>query len=128
VEVRPPIADFARQLGRFDIAILPSRHEGLALVAIEGLLAGIQLVVTDAPGLREALPPHHPWQARVDDPAHFAAALQAACASRERWPVLAETGRVFARERFNPATMAAGYRSLYERALRPQFQLANSPL
>ena len=117
VEVRPPVANFSEELGNFDIALVPSRHEGLALVAIEALLSGIQVVATDASGLREALPASHPWWARAGDPASFAAALQYACANRERWPAIAGRGRAFALERFSPEKMAAEYRSLYEELL-----------
>ncbi|HTO04145.1 MAG TPA: glycosyltransferase family 4 protein [Opitutus sp.] len=114
VEVRPPVANFSEELGKFDIALVPSRHEGLALVAIEAVLAGIQVVATDASGLREALPPAHPWWARAGDPASFAAAIQYACANRQRWPAIAEKERAFALERFSLEKMAAEYRSLYE--------------
>ncbi len=116
VEILPPVSDFSSRLSAFDLALLPSRHEGLSLVAIEALLAGIQVVATDAPGLREAIPPNHPWLARVGDAASFAATLQYACANRDRWPVIADAGKEFARERFSAETMAEKYRSLYERA------------
>ena len=117
VEVRPPVANFSEQLGNFDIALVPSRHEGLALVAVESILAGIQVVATDASGLREALPASHPWWARAGDAASFAAALQYACANRDRWPAIAEKERAFALERFSLHKMAAEYRSLYESVL-----------
>lgn len=116
VEVAPPVPRFAEQLASYDVALLPSRHEGLPLVAIEALLAGIQLVATDAPGLREALPSSHPWLAAAGDAASFAAALEFACANQDRWPAIAESGRDFALERFSVEKMAARYRSLYELA------------
>jgi glycosyltransferase involved in cell wall biosynthesis len=97
--------------------LLPSRHEGLSLVAIEATLAGIQVVATDASGLREALPSSHPWWARTGDPVSFAATLQMACANRARWPAISETNRSFALERFAPDRMAAAYESLYQQAL-----------
>ena len=117
VEIRPPIPQFSAELGSFDLMLVPSRHEGLALVAIEGLLAGIQVVATDAPGLREALPASHPWRARAGDAVSFAAALQFACGNRERWPAISAFGRAFARRCFDPVLMAQGYRNLYARAL-----------
>jgi glycosyltransferase involved in cell wall biosynthesis len=113
VSCKPAIADFATRLTGFDVALLPSRHEGLALVAIEALLAGIQVVATSAAGLQEALPPGHRWLARPDDPADFAENLSAACASRAEWPGLAMAGQRFAMERFNLKKMADGYRALY---------------
>jgi glycosyltransferase involved in cell wall biosynthesis len=116
VKVLPPRPDFARLLGNFDVALMPSRHEGLALVAIEALLARIQVVATAATGLQEALPPGHPWTAEPGDVAGFAAALGAACAQQERWPSLADAGHAFASRQFSVAAMARGYRALYEQA------------
>jgi glycosyltransferase involved in cell wall biosynthesis len=117
VDVQPPQPDFAQKLGRFDVALMPSRHEGLALVAIEALLARIQVVATAATGLREALPPEHPWTAQPEDVAGFAAALSAALAERGRWPLIAESGYAFAANQFKTATMAQGYCALYRQAL-----------
>jgi glycosyltransferase involved in cell wall biosynthesis len=118
IDVRPPIADFSEQLASYDIALLPSRHEGLSLVAIEAMLAGIQIVVTDASGLREALPRNHSWRARAGDAASFAAAVHYTCANHERWPAIAESQRAFALDRFSVEKMASGYRSLYQQALK----------
>lgn len=118
IDVRPPTAEFSEQLASYDIALLPSRHEGLALVAIEAMLAGIQIVATDAAGLREALPRSHPWLATTGDAASFAAALHYACANHERWPAIAENQRACALDRFSVEKMTAGYRSLYQQALR----------
>ncbi|MEO6004736.1 MAG: glycosyltransferase family 4 protein [Opitutus sp.] len=117
IEVLSPIPDFAERLSSFDVALLPSRYEGLPLVAIEALLAGIQVVASDAPGLREALPPEHPWLAPVDDAASFAVTLSNVCANQDRWPQLSQSGRDFAATHFAPAGMAAGYDSLYRRVL-----------
>ena len=117
IELLAPTPDFAERLATFDLALLPSRYEGHPLVAIEALLAGVQVVATDAPGLREALPPQHPWLAPVGDTVSFAAILSAACGHQDRWSQLAENGRAFAATHFTPALMAAGYDSLYRRVL-----------
>jgi glycosyltransferase involved in cell wall biosynthesis len=118
IDVSPPTANFSEQLASHDIALVPSRHEGLSLVAIEAMLASIQIVATDASGLREALPRNHPWRARAGDAASFAAAIQYACANHERWPAIAETQRAFALDRFSVEKMTSGYRSLYQQALK----------
>ena len=120
VEVHVPITDFADQLGKFDLALIPSRYEGLSLFAIEAVLAGMQVVATDATGLREALAPDHPWLAQTGDPQSFAVALQSACAHEERWPAIAEVGRAFALERFDPLKMSSAYHGLYGQALNRQ--------
>ncbi|ACB73580.1 glycosyl transferase group 1 [Opitutus terrae PB90-1] len=117
VEVHPPVADFRARLVEADIAIVPSRFEGLGLVAIEAALAGVPLVVTDAPGLREAVPPEHPWRASPGDPGGFATALSDALAHPERWPAAVRAAQRFAAERFSMAAMRDSYRALYRQSL-----------
>lgn len=116
VELRPPAPHFRDELAGFDLALLPSRFEGLALVGIEACLAGVPIVASDAVGLAETLPPGYPWIARAGDAASFAAALRAAFAASEQWPIVAARARDFAAEKFSVAAMADGYRSLYRAA------------
>jgi glycosyltransferase involved in cell wall biosynthesis len=117
IEVRRPIADFASQLGEYDLVIMPSRYEGLGLVAIEAFFAGTPVIATDAEGLREALPPAYPWQAQAGDATSFASLLQSVLTQPESWTNVAEAGRTFARARFTVNAMADAYRSLYRQAL-----------
>ena len=117
IEVRHPIADFASHLSEYDLVIMPSRYEGLGLVAIEAFLAGTPVMATDAAGLQEALPPDYPWQARAGDANSFATLLQQVLAEPEMWVTVAKAGSTFARTRFAVSTMADEYRSLYQQAL-----------
>lgn len=115
VEVHPPVADFRDRLAHADIAMVPSRFEGLGLVAIEATLAGVPVVVTDAPGLREAVPPDHPWRAKPGDAGSFAAMLSDALATPERWLETVRAAQRFAAERFSVEAMREGYRELYRK-------------
>lgn len=47
--------DAARWLPAFDALVLPSRREGLPLVAVEAAAAGVPVVGYDVPGVRDAL-------------------------------------------------------------------------
>ena len=76
VEVHPPAHSFADQLAAFDLCLMPSRYEGLGLVAVESLLAGVPVVATQVAGLDEVFPPDCPWLAAPGDAAEFAAVLQ----------------------------------------------------
>jgi glycosyltransferase involved in cell wall biosynthesis len=51
------VADASSLLGAFDLLAIPSRYEGLGLVAIEAMLAGVAIVATDIEGLVEAIGP-----------------------------------------------------------------------
>jgi glycosyltransferase involved in cell wall biosynthesis len=119
VELRPPAPDFTQQLSRFDLAIMPSRYEGLGLVAIEATLAGTPVIATDAAGLRDAFPADHPWLARADDAAAFAIKLQQALDQPASWHEVVNRGRAFAQQVFALSTMADAYGSLYQRTLAP---------
>lgn len=116
IEVLSPVADFRARLPHYDVAIVPSRFEGLALVAIEATLAGVPLVITDAPGLREALPAEHPWRAKSGDATSFAAALSAALHESPRWPDAVRDAQRLAHACFSLEAMRSGYRRLYEKA------------
>lgn len=61
-------------LSAFDLLIMPSRFEGLPLVAIEAGLAGVPVLGTDVPGMREAVGPDG-WLIPPDDDAALAAAI-----------------------------------------------------
>jgi glycosyltransferase involved in cell wall biosynthesis len=49
------VADASSLLGAFDLLAIPSRYEGLGLVAIEAMLSGIPLVATEVAGLVEVV-------------------------------------------------------------------------
>lgn len=113
IRVLPAIADLRSRMADFDLVIMPSRFEGLGLVAIEAVLSGRPVVTTDAPGLFEALPPDYPWRARPGDATSFAQGLQRAINERETWPAVTKSAGEFARKRFDVATMLAAYAHLY---------------
>jgi glycosyltransferase involved in cell wall biosynthesis len=117
IDVKPAIPDLVQHLANFDLLLMPSRFEGLSMLAVEAMLSGLPLVATDAPGLREQLPRDHPWKARPADAADFARVLTMAIASRTEWLEVAARSQRFARENFNRGRMLRGYRELYRRAL-----------
>ena len=113
VRVRPPIADLGSKMAAFDLVVVPSRLEGLPLVAIEAMLSGVPVVGTDAPGLREVLPPNHRWRAKAGDAASFTEALQRALDEPETWAAAAAEAQAFARDRFDYQKMLDAYATLY---------------
>lgn len=117
VQVGEPVAGLAFRMPEFDVVLMPSRFEGLSLMALEAMLLGVPLIATDAPGLREQLPPDHPWRARAGDASDFARVLQKAIDARGTWPAAAAQAQAFARANFDPPQMFAAYRRLYDGAL-----------
>lgn len=116
IVLRPPVPRLTELLPEFDVLLMPSRFEGLALTAIEATLSGIPVVATDAPGLRETLPAEHPWLAAPGDAGSIAAALQAALRRPEAWEEAVKAAQQFVLSRFTPAAMLAGYREIYRAA------------
>lgn len=117
IHVRAAVTDLPARMSEFDLVIVPSRAEGLSLVAIEAMLMGVPVVGTDAPGLREALPPDHRWRAPAGEARGFAAQLQRAMHEPEQWRAVAAHAQAFARHRFDYATMLNAYAALYRQAI-----------
>jgi glycosyltransferase involved in cell wall biosynthesis len=113
VRVLPPVPQLARRLAGFDAVLMPSRYEGVGLIALEAMLQGVTLVATDAPGLREQLPPGHPWQARSGDAADFARVLQEVLDRPAALAPAVQTAREHVRARFSADAMLAAYAAQY---------------
>ena len=112
--VSPPMADLRARLGSFDAILMPSRFEGLSLLAVEALCAGIPLLATNAPGLDEVLPDWYPGRCPPDDPTAFAEVMRAFLADPAMWREEARRARPVALQRFSLEAMVAAYDRLYE--------------
>ena len=96
----------ASLLSAFDLVVCPSRFEGLPLVPMEAMHAGIPIVASDIPSMREVI-----GDAGVLVPPENPAALGAAIAGLAEDPAsratLASAGRERAQELFTAERMAA---------------------
>ena len=105
----------ARQLiGAADAVVLPSRAEGLPLVALEALAAGTPLVATAVRGVRELVSDGTALLVPPDDPSALAAELRRALTDSELAERLGRAGRELA-ARHSEQAMVAAYLDLYER-------------
>ena len=113
-----PIGRLSSRLPEFDVVLMPSRFEGLGILAIETLLAQVPLVATRAPGLIEALPVDYPYGAAVDDVdalgTILAGIIDAPAAARRRVAGFASA----LASRFAPETMMARYAEIYQEECR----------
>jgi len=96
---------------------MPSRYEGLALIAIEAALLGLPVIATDGPGLREGFPAQYPWLAKAGDAVSFANLLQAALEDPATWQGAVLKAREFAEEHFDQRVMCDAYARLYADAM-----------
>lgn len=116
--ILPPTPDLVPLLDEHDIAVVPSRCEGLGLVAIEAVRRGLTVVTTSAAGLREVVPPDHPYLAHPDHPTSLAEALSRAIATRGSWAAATTAAQEFGRLRFDAERMAAAYLRTYQTLAR----------
>jgi glycosyltransferase involved in cell wall biosynthesis len=117
IQVHPPIPNLSSQMPKFDLMIMPSRYEGLALIAIEAALLGLPVIATDGPGIREGFPADYPWLARAGEAASFAELLQTALNDPSTWSEKVRQAREFANEHFNQHAMCDAYANLYQQAI-----------
>lgn len=113
----PSRPDIASLMAAFDVLVLPSKREGLPLVAVEAFAAGVPVLGYDVPGVRDAVqagggllvPP-------AAGPAGLAAALarlEADVALRRELGRLAKAGATG----FSPARLAEQLLGAYREAL-----------
>lgn len=113
VHVGPPMPNLREQLASFDAIVMPSRFEGLPLLAIETICAGVALLAADAPGLREAIPPGYPGSFPSEDAPALARLIASFVGDPRPWHEAGPAGAAWARERFSPDRMVDDYLELY---------------
>jgi glycosyltransferase involved in cell wall biosynthesis len=98
--------------------VMPSREEGLGLVAVEAHLCGLPVVSLDSGGLRDVVVDGVTGVvAREATATGIAAAVTSLLARPDAGAALADEGRRRALERFSPSAVARRDRAIYERAL-----------
>lgn len=108
--------DAPAALRGLDLFVFSSVNEGLPLVILEAMAAGLPVVSTAVGGVPEILPEDVGWLCPAGDATALAAAMLAAAASpdlRER----GERGRKMVFERYGIEQMARQYEELYRRLL-----------
>jgi glycosyltransferase involved in cell wall biosynthesis len=109
-------SDVGDLLGACDVAVLPSRHEGLGVAALEAMAAGRPLVASAVGGLADAVadgvtgllvPP--------EDPARLAAALESLLRDPALRAALGSAAAQRVAERFGAERLVDAYERLYHR-------------
>jgi glycosyltransferase involved in cell wall biosynthesis len=106
--------DARRLLGAADALVVTSRWEGLPLVALEALAAGVPVVATAVRGVTELLDDGtNALLARPDDASNVATALRRVLGDPALTTRLAEAGRILVQSH-TEAAMTRRYLELYE--------------
>jgi predicted dehydrogenase/glycosyltransferase involved in cell wall biosynthesis len=97
-----------------DLLVLPSRFEGLSLVALEAMAAGLPVVASDAPGNTEMIDHGRSgWLAPAGDAAGLAATVIDALADRDRLHAVAVAAGERQRERYDAVRMIRDTAAIY---------------
>jgi glycogen(starch) synthase len=119
--------DFLGEVDREDVAalfractavVMPSRFEGLPLVALEAAWAGRAVVAAESPGLADAVEPGATaLMVPAEDAAALAACLAGLLADPERASELGRNARALAERRYSLDRCVDEYEQLYFRVL-----------
>lgn len=98
-----------------DLLVLPSLFEGLPLVVLEAMAAGLPVVATDTPGTAEAVQPGATgWLASVGDPVSLARTVIAALDDPAKCVAMAKAGRDAFDQDYRAERMVAETAALYD--------------
>lgn len=102
-----------------DVAVLPSRWEGMALAPLEAMACGLPVVLADVSGARESLPPGHEAFGLVppQNPPALAAALITLLTRPELRQSVGRQARTHARATHDVRDTAAAVSRLYRELL-----------
>jgi len=108
------VRDAARYFPAFDAWVLSSRSEGLPIVLLEAMAAGVPVVATSVGGVPEAVAEREGWLVPSEDPVALARAIQASLADRSE----AQTRATRARERLVREYSLEAFLDRYEAVYR----------
>ena len=99
--------------------VVPSTYEGMPLVVLEAMAAGIPVVASRVSGIPEVVVDGETgWLVPAEDPAALAGALAEVLADRAEARRRGEAGRLRVAERYRPEAVAGLWREIVERRER----------
>jgi glycosyltransferase involved in cell wall biosynthesis len=116
VTVRDFVPDVAPVLRQLDLVVVPSLWEASSLVSMESMCAGVPVLGSDCPGLREVLQGTPSRTFRSGDPDSLRHALRGALESP--WTAAASAFAPAARQRFDSAASAGRLIEVYDKLIR----------
>lgn len=113
VTMHGAVHDVRHALEQMGVLVLPSEAEGFGLVLIEAMAAGVPVVATDVPGIRDVVKHEvNGLLVPAGNPAALASAIDRVIKDRELRKHLTEGGQVAVRDRYNWETVIRQYAQL----------------
>jgi glycosyltransferase involved in cell wall biosynthesis len=118
VEFMGDVNDVPRRLAQHQIFVLMSDHEGLPISIIEAMRAGLAIVASDLPGIRELVTDHVHGLLVGNDAQALADALLSLISDPDLRARLGQAARQQYETRFTPTQMAKAVEALYGQIAR----------
>lgn len=112
VTINTPLHGLASYLSNFDYVIMPSRHEGLSIMALEASMNGVPLMINRCDGLTDTLPPHWPLAVTDNDLQQWLTLFRDVLPTIDRDALSHEAHR-YASQHFSIEKMQQAYEALY---------------
>lgn len=114
-----PVKDMPTLFAATDVVLMPSRTEASPIAALEGLAAGVPVLISDTSNTDGVVVPgQHGWQVKANDPGELERAMEAVLATTgaER-AALGRAGRLHVEARFTNRRVADDFTRLYDAVL-----------
>ncbi|HEV7703046.1 MAG TPA: glycosyltransferase [Gemmatimonadaceae bacterium] len=107
------VPDAARYFAAFDLFVMSSRTEGLPMVLLEAMAAGVPIVTTNVGGIPQLLSPAEGVLVPPEDPKALASAMRAALDDRAAAAARADAARRRQHAEFDVGPWSDRYEALY---------------
>jgi glycosyltransferase involved in cell wall biosynthesis len=107
------VPDAARYFAAFDLFVMSSRTEGLPMVMLEAMAAGIPIVTTSVGGIPDLVSPAEGVLVPAEDPKALAAAIRATLDDSEAAAARSHAAQLRQKAEFDVGPWSARYESIY---------------
>jgi glycosyltransferase involved in cell wall biosynthesis len=121
------VPDAAKYFAAFDLFVLSSRTEGLPMVLLEAMAAGIPIVATKVGGIPDVVSPSEGVLVAPEEPEELAAAIRASLDDRDTAIARARAAQLRQRSDFGVESWIARYEAIYRELIAARAPGARRP-
>jgi len=110
----PPITNLNKLYACFDCLFMPSRFEGLGLVALEASASRIPVIASNIPGLSEAIPDNWPLTIENENIQSLKAIIEDVIGNKYDLITLADVSRNYVEKKFDLKVAVQNYINVYK--------------